>query len=155
MEARHSSSSLNNSYQPVNPKGTSTMRPSLALALAVAAVGSISWASINLNSSRSNIYRLVYSPDVMSQAQATAVLAEMDKIGPANEATVRSWLSKNLKRHGVHTDRIKEIRFVPASSARKVLTIAFLTNSPDEPAALAATCPECVPVRHPPSKPNL
>jgi hypothetical protein len=111
--------------------------------------------SINLNSSRSNIYRLIGSADVISQAQATAILVELDKIGPANEATLRKWLAQNLNRHGVQTERIKEIIFVPADKTDKLLTIALLTNSPDEPAALAAACPKCVPVRHPLSKPNL
>ena len=112
-------------------------------------------ASINLNSSRSNICRLIYPASEVSQAQATAILAELDKLGPANEATVKHWFAQNFKRHGVQADHIKEIRFVPADKTRKLVTIALLTNSKDEPAALAATCPECVPVRHPPSKPNL
>jgi hypothetical protein len=131
------------------------MKKLLTLAIALVALGSISWASIALNSSRSNIYRLIYSADVMSQAQATAILVEMDKISPPNEATVKKWLAQNLKRHGVQTDHIKEVLFVPAANTRQLITIALLTNSADEPAALAVTCPECVLVRHPPSKPNL
>ena len=130
------------------------MKPSWILTLVFVALGSLSLASIALNSSRSNVYRLVYPSDVMSQAQATAVLAEMDKISPANEATVKKWLTQNLKRHGVQAERIKEILFVPATNTRKQHTIALLTKSPDEPAALAVACPECVPVRHPPSSSN-
>jgi hypothetical protein len=125
----------------------------LTLALALVALGL--GASIALNSSRSNIYRLIYPASEISQAQATAILAELDKIGPPNEATVKRWLAQNFKRHGVQADQIKEILFVPADKTRKLVTIALLTNSKDEPAALAAACPECTPVRHPPSKPNL
>ena len=123
----------------------------LALALVALSLG----ASIALNSSRSNIYRLIYPVSEVSQTQATAILAELDKIGPPNEATVKHWLAQNFKRHGIQADHIKEILFVPADKTRKLATVALLTNSKDEPAALAATCPECVPVRHPPSKPNL
>jgi hypothetical protein len=123
----------------------------LALTLVALSLG----ASIALNSSRSNIYRLIYPAGVVSQTQATAILADLDKLGPANEATVKHWLAQNFKRHGVQADHVKEILFVPADKTRKLVTIALLTNSKDEPAALAATCPECVPVRHPPSKPNL
>lgn len=123
----------------------------LALALVALSLG----ASIALNSSRSNIYRLIYPASEVSQAQATAILAELDKLGPSDEAALKHWFAQNFKRHGVQADHIKEIRFVPADKTRKLVTIALLTNSKDEPAALAATCPECVPVRHPPSKPNL
>lgn len=142
------------------------MKKLLILVVAVVALGSISWAAISLNSSRSNIYRIIAHPEVMSQAQATVVVAEMTKLGRVNEATMREWLKNNLTRLGVKVDKIKEIRFVagapaaPAGPATRVgtqnpITIVFLTHSPDEPAALAAVCPECVPVRHPTSPPNL
>lgn len=131
------------------------MKKSQGLFLSVAVVASISWASINLNSSRSNIYRLIYPADVISPAQATAILGELDRMGPATEATLKLWLAQNLGRHGVQANRIKEMVFVPAARTRSLVTIALLTNSPGEPAALAAACPECVLVRHPPSRPNL
>ena len=49
-------------------------------------------ASINLNSSRSNIYRLTYPSDLATSAQAKAILAELDKMGPADEAKLKQWL---------------------------------------------------------------
>lgn len=70
---------------------------------------SISLAATNLNSSRSNIYRMVYDADVVSKAQATALLAELDKIGPADEAKLKRWLPANFKTHGIQGDRIKHI----------------------------------------------
>lgn len=137
------------------------MKKLLILVVAVAALGSISWASISLNSSRSNVYRIIAHPEVMSQDQATVIVAEMTKLGRVNEATMREWLKNNLTRLGVKVDKIKEIRFVagapagPAARTANPITIVFLTHSPDEPAALAAACPECLPVRHPTSSPNL
>lgn len=70
---------------------------------------SLSWAATNLNSSRSNIYRMVYDADVVSKAQATALLAELDKIGPADEAKLKQWLPANFKTFGIPADRIKHI----------------------------------------------
>jgi hypothetical protein len=66
-------------------------------------------ASINLNSSRSNIYRMVTSPDVASEAQATALLAELDKTGDADEAKLKHWLPANFKKYGFQADHIKKI----------------------------------------------
>ena len=111
------------------------MKKLLTLALAVVALGSISWAATNLNSSRSNIYRLIYPADIMSQAQATALLAELDKIGPADDARLKQWLPANFKRHGVQGDSIKKIIVLPADKTRKSITLILLTNPADEPAA--------------------
>jgi hypothetical protein len=131
------------------------MKRLLTLALAFVALGPISWASINLNSSRSNSYRVIFSDAVMSKAQAKAMLEEMDKIGPSNEATVKKWLAQNFKRLGVHTGNIKEILFVPADKTQKQpITIALLTNVEGEDAALRVTCPDCARVRNSASKPN-
>lgn len=125
----------------------------LALTLALVALVSVSWASINLNSSRSNIYRIIFPDAVMKQVQAKAVLVEIDKIGPANEATVRDWLARNLKRLGAQTDRIKEIVVVPAAKTRDhLIAIALLTNAAGEHAALKDACPECALARRPPSQ---
>jgi hypothetical protein len=65
--------------------------------------------SINLNSSRSNIYRMVCSSDVGSEAQATALLEELNKIGPADAAKLEQWLLANFKRYGFQDDHIKKI----------------------------------------------
>ena len=80
-----------------------------AVIIAMLMVLSSAWASISLNSSRSNIYRIVYPADLVSQAQAMALLADLDKLGPADEATLNTWLRANLKRFGIRADRVKRI----------------------------------------------
>jgi hypothetical protein len=65
-------------------------------------------AATNLNSSRSNIYRMVCSSDVASEAQATALLEELDKTGAADEAKLKQWLPANFKRYGIQADHIKK-----------------------------------------------
>ena len=40
----------------------------------------ISQAAVNLNSSKSNIYRLIYPTDTVSQAQAAAILADVETV---------------------------------------------------------------------------
>ena len=52
-----------------------------AIASLLVTMVSISWAATNLNSSKSNVYRLVYPGDLVTQEQASAILAELDKIG--------------------------------------------------------------------------
>lgn len=68
-----------------------------------------SWASINLNSSRSNVYRLVYDANLVSQAQGDALGKELDKIGPADETKLKAWLAENYRRFGIDGTRVKEI----------------------------------------------
>ena len=129
------------------------MKKSVNLAVFLVALASISWASINLNSSRSNIYRLVCPATVVTPAQAAAVLKALDKIGAgASEAKLREILSAQ----GVNLALIKKIEIIPAAQRNeKIPAILLLADPGDHAAALAATCPGCDPVRHPPSKPNL
>ncbi|MFI5165632.1 MAG: hypothetical protein ACHQQS_03350 [Thermoanaerobaculales bacterium] len=129
------------------------MKKSLALAGVFVAVASISWGSIALNSSRSNIYRLVCPTNVATAAKAAAILKALDKAGPGvTEAKVRTVLTQQ----GVNLSLIKKIEIVPAAQRNeKVPAILLLADPADLPAALAATCPGCDPVRHPSSKPNL
>jgi len=81
---------------------------------------SLSWAATNLNSSRSNIYRVIYDTQIVSPAQATALLAELDKIGPADEAMLKQWLPANFKKLGVQGDRIKKISIIGAAESTTV-----------------------------------
>lgn len=129
------------------------MKKSVNLAVFLVALASISWASINLNSSRSNIYRLVCPATVVTPAQAAAVLKALDKIGAgASEAKLREILSAQ----GVNLALIKKIEIIPAAQRNeKIPAILLLADPGDHAAALAATCPGCDPVRHPPGKPNL
>lgn len=114
---------------------------------------SLSWAAINLNSSKSNVYRLVSDDKVISQTQATAMLEELDKIGPADEATLKKWLAANFKRFGVQADRIKKISIHKSNSSDKKgaltpvkqvdkaspILILLLADPADEAKALAVS----------------
>jgi hypothetical protein len=97
------------------------------------------WASINLNSSRSNIYRLTYPSDLASPAQVKAILAELDKMGPADEAKLKHWLAANFKRFGIAGDRIKKLIVLRRSKEMKEIGIILLTRPEDEAAAIAVT----------------
>jgi hypothetical protein len=97
------------------------------------------WASINLNSSRSNVYRLTYPNDLVTPAQAKAILAELDKLGPADEAKLKQWLPANFKRFGIAGDRIKKLIVLPRGKEMKEIGIILLTRPEDEPAAIAVT----------------
>ena len=112
-----------------------------AMASFVLTIASLSDGATNLNSSRSNIYRLVYAP-VVTPSQATAILAEVDKAKPrgdADEATIRGIVHK-------HVGAIKSARggnlviiVRPASGAQKLRTILILEDAADEAAALAVS----------------
>ena len=64
-------------------------------------IAATAWAATNLNSSRSNIYRLTYPSDLLSRPQVKAILTELDKLGPADEAKLKQWLPANFKRLGI------------------------------------------------------
>lgn len=113
------------------------MKKLLTLALALVALVSISWAATNLNSSRSNVYRVVYSTDAMNPTQVTAVLKELDKSGQVGEAQVR----QILQRHGVRAANIKKIFWKLPGKTSKLPTLFLLTDPSQEPAALAVTDP--------------
>ena len=57
----------------------------LTVALALVALGSVSWASTNLNSLKSNIYRIAFEKNVVSSTQPTAMSAEFAKVGKGGE----------------------------------------------------------------------
>ncbi len=107
----------------------------LALLLVAATAG----ASINLNSSRSNIYRLTYPSDLASPAQVKAILADLDKMGPVDEAKLKQWLPANFKRFGIAGDRIKKVIIMPRGKEMKEIGIILLTKPEDEAAAIAVT----------------
>lgn len=98
-----------------------------------------SWAATNLNSSRSNIYRLTYPTDLVSATQAKAILAELDTLGPADEAKLKQWLPANFRRLGVRGERVKKIVVLPPDRERKEIAVLLLTNPADEAQAIAVT----------------
>ncbi|MGB4782484.1 hypothetical protein [Candidatus Methylomirabilis sp.] len=83
-------------------------------------MASISWASANLNLSKSNINRVQYSNDTaMTSTQAAALVAEFDKNPPVNEADVM----KALQKLSIPTN-FRLIRVIPG----RPNTILLLTN---------------------------
>ena len=107
--------------------------------LASLLIAAAAWASINLNSSRSNIYRLTYPSDLASPAQVKALLADLDKLGPADEAKLKQWLPANFKRLGIAGDRVKKLIVLPRDREMKEIGIILLTKPEDEAAAIAVT----------------
>ena len=99
----------------------------------------LAWAATNLNSSRSNIYRLTYSTDLVSASQAKAILAELDKAGPMDEARMKVWMTNNFRRFGVAPDKVKKMVVVPRGKDVKEIAVILLTRPEDEAAAMAVT----------------
>ncbi len=102
-------------------------------------VAALAWAAVNLNSSKSNAYRLTYPSDLVSRDQAKAILAELDKMGPTDEAKLKHWLAANFKRFGIAGHRVKKLVVLPRGKDLKETAIILLTNPDDEAAAIAAT----------------
>ncbi len=102
-------------------------------------IAAAAWAAINLNSSKSNIYRLTYPSDLASPAQVKAILADLDKLGPADEAKLKQWLPANFKRLGIAGDRIKKVIVLPRGKEMKEIGIILLTKPEDEATAIAVT----------------
>lgn len=107
--------------------------------LASLLVATAGWASSNLNSSRSNTFRLTYPSDLVNRDQAKAILAELDKMGPADEAKLKHWLAANFKRFGIASERIKKLIVLPRGKEMKEIGIILLTRPEDEAAAIAVT----------------
>ena len=102
-------------------------------------IAAAAWAATNLNSSKSNIYRLTYPSDLASPTQVKAILADLDKLGPADEAKLKQWLPANFKRLGIAGDRIKKVIVLPRGKEMREIGIILLTKPEDEAAAIAVT----------------
>jgi len=63
----------------------------------------------NLNLSKSNINRLIYPGNLLTPVNAQALLADLDKINPPDEAGLKTWLVANFKRFGVDPGQVKQI----------------------------------------------
>jgi hypothetical protein len=96
-------------------------------------------AAANLNSSRSNIYRLTYTADLTTADQAKALLEELDKLGRPNEAKLKKWLPANFRRFGIPPERVKKMVILPAGKAGKLTAILLLDDPADEAEATAVT----------------
>ncbi len=107
--------------------------------IAVLPIATLAWAATNFNSSRNNVYRLTYPSDLVSLDQAKAILAELDRIGPTDEAQLKQWLPANFKRFGIAGDRVKKLVVLPRDKGLKQIAIILLTKPEDEAAATAVT----------------
>lgn len=107
--------------------------------VATMVAATLAWAATNLNSSRSNIYRLTYPTELVSPNQAHALLAELDKMGPADEAKLKAWPAANFKRFGIAADHVKKIVVLPRGKDLKETAIILLSRPEDEAAARATT----------------
>jgi len=109
-------------------------------------MASISWASISLNSSRSNVYRV--ASDGMTSAQTAALVAELDKTPRADEATVRKALQKLF----IPTN-FKLIQIIPGTPNKVILLMdpananaaQIAVSDPGVPAG--KTPPNVIPLR--------
>jgi hypothetical protein len=110
-----------------------------AIAVGFALAASISAFGLNYNASKSNTgnFALSYPDEVLSQAQAAVVLAELDKAGKApTEAVVREILTKQ----GLPASRVKTVRIIGMTSAggSKGYGIMLLEDPADEATATAS-----------------
>ncbi len=106
----------------------------------------IAGAAANLNLSKSNIYRLTYPGELASPVQVQAMLAELDKMGPADAARLKQWLPANFRRFGIAGDQVKKViilpryrTILPRYRTMKETGIVLLTRPEDEAAAIAFT----------------
>jgi hypothetical protein len=102
-------------------------------------MASLAGASINLNSSRSNIYRLTYSTTLVTPAQAAAILADLDKTPGMDEVALKRALPQILKKNGVDPAHVKKTLIRPGDKERKSMSVIILDRPDDEPAAIAVS----------------
>lgn len=99
------------------------MKARFTFAVIASLIATLAWAATNLNSSKSNIYRLTYPSDLVSRDQAKALLAELDKMGPTDEAKLKQWLPANFKRFGIAGERVKKVVVLPRDKELKEIAI--------------------------------
>lgn len=111
----------------------------IAIAGFLFTIASPSAGTSNLNLSKSNLYRLTCSTDLVSSAQAAAMLADLDKLGLTDEARLKLWLPANFRRFGIAPERVKKLLILPAGKVAPQTTIILLTDPADEARAIATT----------------
>ena len=97
-------------------------------------------AATNLNSSRSNNYRLIYPSDVVSSSQATAILSELESTTQQgqNRVNLEGVVNQLLTKNGLMT-QIKKVIIQPADETHSQTRIILLSNPDDEAQALAVS----------------
>src|SRR4030095_3970932 len=63
----------------------------------------------NLNLSKSNINRLVYSGNMVTSTNAQSLLTDFEKANLPDEAAMKTWLAANFKRYSINPDQVKEV----------------------------------------------
>ena len=115
-----------------------TARLGAMAGLLLAAV-TVSAATSNLNLSKSNIYRLTYHANILTETQAKAMLAELDRLGTMDEARLKMWLPANFRRFGIKPELVKKVVIMAPGMAGKEAAILLLSNPADEAKAMATT----------------
>ena len=103
------------------------MKKMLTLTLALVVLGWVSFATatIHLNSSRSNVYRIMHTAGALNPTQVTAFVAKLNKGGSAvTEAMVKQYLQE------VGVRGINTVLILPQTSEGP--TIILLPNAVDE-----------------------
>ncbi len=60
----------------------------------------------NLNSSKSNINRMIYDNSLITPAQAEKLLADAERAGIRDGEKMKQWLASNFKAMGIPSDKI-------------------------------------------------
>jgi hypothetical protein len=114
---------------------------SVSCVLSILFLGAVLYtqAATNLNSSRSNIYRLIYPADTVSQAQAAAILADLDAATQSQgRINLDAAVSQALTKQGLEA-KIKKTIIRPATATGQLTTVIILSNPADEAQALAVS----------------
>jgi hypothetical protein len=117
-------------------------RPARLGAIAVfltAAAMTVAAATSNLNLSKSNFYKVTYHTNIVTGAQAAAMLAELDKLGRMDVERLKQWLPANFKRFGIEPRLVKKTVILPAGEAGNEVAIILLSDPADEANARATT----------------
>lgn len=65
--------------------------------------------AVNLNTSRSNVNRLIYVPGLVTPANAQLMLTELDAMPQMEEVSLKIWVAANFKRFGIDSNQVKQI----------------------------------------------
>ncbi len=97
-------------------------------------------AATNLNSSRSNIYRLIYPSEVVTSSQATSILTDLETATQQSQGRVNleGTVNQLLTKYGIMT-QIKKVIILPADATHVQTRIILLSNPADEAQALAVS----------------
>ena len=98
-----------------------------AITSLVATMASISWAATSVNGTKSNTFKIIYSADGMTAAQAAALGAQLDKVSKVDAITIKQTLQKLFI-----PSNFKVIRIIPRQAPGKLPTVLLLTNPAHE-----------------------